>query len=88
MPKDAGNADGSKLPPGAIHVNTDFGGPGWGVPCPPPGDKPHRYIFTVYALKVDKLDVPADASPAFVGFMTHANQIGSAKMTVKYGRKK
>jgi Raf kinase inhibitor-like YbhB/YbcL family protein len=82
-----GAGGGTGLPEGAVQGKTDFGSAGYGGACPPPG-KPHRYVFTVYALKIDKLDVPADASPAFVGFMTHANQLGSAKMTVKYGRKK
>lgn len=29
---------------------TSFGKPGYGGPCPPPGDTPHHYIFTLYAL--------------------------------------
>ena len=29
-------------------------------PCPDKGEPPHRYTFTVYALSVEKLDVPAD----------------------------
>jgi phosphatidylethanolamine-binding protein (PEBP) family uncharacterized protein len=55
-------------------------------PCPPAGDKPHRYIFTVHALKVDKLDLTADASAAMVGFMTHMNTLGNASFTARYGR--
>src|SRR5437867_7014714 len=38
--KDAGKADGSNLPFGCAQIDTDFGGPGWGGPCPPVGDKP------------------------------------------------
>jgi phosphatidylethanolamine-binding protein (PEBP) family uncharacterized protein len=45
-------------------------------------------VFTVYALKVEKLEVPADASPAMVGFMTKANALASASLTAMYGRKK
>jgi len=56
--------------------------------CPPPGDKPHGYVFTVYALKTDKLDLPADGTAALAGFMTHANAIGKASFTAKYGRPK
>jgi Raf kinase inhibitor-like YbhB/YbcL family protein len=67
-------------------VKTDFGKPGYGGPCPPQGDKPHRYIFTVYALKTDKLDVPADGTAALAGFMINANKLGSATFTAKYGR--
>jgi Raf kinase inhibitor-like YbhB/YbcL family protein len=81
----AGNT-GGKLPPGAMQGHTDFGSTGYGGPCPPAGDKPHRYIFTVYALKTDKLDVPADATAAFIGFMIHGNRIASASFTARYGR--
>jgi hypothetical protein len=37
---------------------------------------------------VEKLEVPADASPALIGFMTRANALGSATFTAHYGRKK
>lgn len=85
---DAGNASGAKLPPGAKHVRIDYGVAAWGGTCPPPGDKPHRYIFTVHALKADKLGLPADATAALAGFMINANSIGKASFTAKYGRPK
>ncbi len=85
---DAGAVGGASLPPGAKPVRTDFGAAGWGGACPPEGDKPHRYIFTIYALKTDKLDIPADATAALAGFMINANQIGKASFTAKYGRGK
>ncbi len=85
--KNAGKADGSNLPSGCAQIHTDFGGPGWGGPCPPAGDKPHRYNFTLYALKVDALDVDG-ASAALAGYMINANAIGKAKLTGKFGRKK
>jgi Raf kinase inhibitor-like YbhB/YbcL family protein len=87
LKKAAGKADGTGLPSGAAQVNTDFGGPGWGGPCPPPG-KPHRYNFTLHALKVPKLDVPAGATASLAGFMVNANSIGKATLTGKYGRAK
>ena len=87
LPEGAGSPNEGKLPPGSVQGRTDFGTTGFGGACPPPGDKPHRYIFTVYALKTEKLDVPADASAALVGFMIHANALGSAMLTAKYGRK-
>lgn len=88
LAKGAGKADGSALPKGAAQVNTDFGGPGWGGPCPPAGDKPHRYNFTLHALKVDKLDIPANATASLAGFMVNANSIGKASFTGTYGRPK
>jgi Raf kinase inhibitor-like YbhB/YbcL family protein len=88
LPPDAGAVGGANLPKGAMPVRSDFGTAGWGGACPPQGDKPHRYIFTVYALKTDKLDIPADATAALAGFMINANQIGKASFTAKYGRGK
>ncbi len=87
LTKNAGKSDGSNLPSGCAQIDTDFGGPGWGGPCPPAGDKPHRYNFTLYALKVDGLDVDG-ASAALAGYMINANAIGKAKLTGKFGRKK
>jgi Raf kinase inhibitor-like YbhB/YbcL family protein len=86
--KDAGKADGSSLPQGAEQIATDFGGPGWGGPCPPAGDKPHRYDFTLHALKVEKLDLPKGVTASLTGFMVNANSIGKATLTGKYGRAK
>ena len=88
LPKGAGKADGSALPKGAASGITDFGAPGYGGPCPPEGDKPHRYIFTIYALNVDKLDVPADAQASLIGYMVNANSIGKATLTGMFGRRK
>ncbi|MDE2093589.1 MAG: YbhB/YbcL family Raf kinase inhibitor-like protein, partial [Burkholderiales bacterium] len=84
----AGSADGAGLPAGSVQARTDFGAPGFGGACPPAGDKPHRYVFTVYALKTDKLEVPADGTAALVGFMIHANQLGEARFIARYGRPK
>ena len=47
---------------------------------------PHHYMFTVHALKIEKIEVPADASAALIGFMINANSIGKAKFTAKYNR--
>lgn len=86
LPTGAGSADGQHLPAGSVQSKTDYGQPGFGGACPPLGDKPHRYIFTVHALKVDKLDLPADAMPALVGYMLNANSLGKASFTAFYGR--
>ena len=51
------------------------------------GDKPHHYIFTVYALKVAKLDIPAGATAGVrVGFNLHGTSLGKASFTALYGR--
>jgi Raf kinase inhibitor-like YbhB/YbcL family protein len=77
---------GGKLPAGAVQGRTDFGTALYGGPCPPPGDRPHHYVFTVYALKTQKIDAPANASPAMIGFSINAGKIASATFTAVYGR--
>jgi Raf kinase inhibitor-like YbhB/YbcL family protein len=86
LPQGAGEAGGAQMPKGAMQGKTDFGSAAFGGACPPPGDKPHHYIFTVFALKTDKIDVPADASAALVGYMLNANKLGKASFTARYGR--
>jgi Raf kinase inhibitor-like YbhB/YbcL family protein len=85
LPQGAGDP-GGKMPAGAVQARTDFGTAGYGGPCPPAGDKPHRYLFTVYALKVAKLDVPGGTSAARVGGDIDSNKLASASFTARYGR--
>ena len=75
-----------KLPEGVKQGRNDYGSRDFGGACPPPGDKPHRYVFTVFALKIDKLGVPDDASAAMIGYMLNANALGKATLTAKYSR--
>lgn len=84
----AGDATKKLMPAGAVQGNTDFGQPGYGGPCPPVGDKPHHYHFTVYALDLDKIDVPANASPAMVGFNLHFHTLAKSAIIGLYGRSK
>ena len=69
---------GGELPPGALQTRTDFGAPGYGGPCSPPGSHPHRYLFTVFAVNADKLNVKADTSAAIVGFNLNFNTLAKA----------
>jgi Raf kinase inhibitor-like YbhB/YbcL family protein len=84
LPLGAGSGDG--LPAGALQTRTDYGAPGYGGPCPPEGDHPHRYLFTVYAVGVDSLPVAADTSAAVVGFQLHFNALDKAELMGLYKR--
>jgi Raf kinase inhibitor-like YbhB/YbcL family protein len=86
LPAGAGGTAPAGLPAGAVQGRTDFGKPGWGGACPPPGDKPHHYLLTVWALKVDKLDLNGESGGAMVGYNVRANSLGSATLTALYGR--
>jgi Raf kinase inhibitor-like YbhB/YbcL family protein len=82
----AGGQNGQLLPEPATRVRTDFGSPGYGGACPPVGDKPHRYVFTVFALRSARLDLPKDASAALASFMIRANELGRAQLIATFGR--
>jgi len=73
----------SAMPAGTLETRTDFGTPGYGGAAPPP-NQTHRYIFTAHALKVEKIDLPADASGAMVGFMINANALATASITARF----
>ena len=80
-------ASGSKeMPAGAVESVTSYGSKGFGGACPPPGDKPHRYIFTVYALDVAKLEQNAEARPELIGFFLNSHAIAKASIMAYYGR--
>jgi Raf kinase inhibitor-like YbhB/YbcL family protein len=85
LPAGAGDPQKNLMPAGVVQGRTDFGTPGYGGPCPPPG-KPHHYYFRLYALKVAKLDAPADATAAFIGFNVNAQSIARAELMGVYGR--
>ena len=82
----AGTADGAKLPKGTLQTNTDFGAQGWGGPCPPQGNGTHNYIFTLHALKTDKLELPAGATASLAGYMINGNSLGKATLRGVYSR--
>ena len=86
LPANAGAKGGAHLPAGARQIRNDYGQYAWGGMCPPPGDKPHRYIFTVHALSVPRIEVPDDAPAALAGFMVNANTLAKASFTATYGR--
>ena len=85
LARGAGNGQGG-LPQGAAQALTDFGAHEYGGAAPPPGP-PHRYIFTVHALKVDHIDVDQRTTGAKVGFMARMNGLGSASISARYGGK-
>ena len=78
------------LPGSALELNCDFVtfavpgfGRGWGGPWPP--DKQHRYVFTLYALKVSRIDIAADADFAAFGAAVLPVAIDHASFTAVYG---
>ncbi|MEV6691433.1 YbhB/YbcL family Raf kinase inhibitor-like protein [Micromonospora sp. NPDC051196] len=85
-------ADVTELPRGAsgddlrggFTVRNDYGEQGFGGAAPPPGDRPHRYVFAVHALDVERLDVTPDATPAYVGFNLTFHTLARATLRPTY----
>ena len=65
---------------------TDFGRPGYGGPCPPPGHGVHHYNFRVLALDVERLDVPEGAAFKDVEAAAKAHVLAEAELVGTYSR--
>lgn len=77
------------LPPDSTQIRqaiNDFGKPGYGGPCPPHGHDRHHYHFTLYALDVGQLEVPANARCRAVEAAARRHAIATAEMVGMYGR--
>lgn len=86
LPANFGAENKFKTTEDISQIRNDFGAYKFGGPCPPKGDKPHRYIFTIYALKAEKLEVPETATAALAGFMINQNVLAKASFEAVYGR--
>jgi Raf kinase inhibitor-like YbhB/YbcL family protein len=86
LPRGAGSGEFVGLPEGAFHVRNDWGTKDYGGALPPDGDRPHRYLFTVHAVDVPKLDVTDAASPTVVGFNLAFHTLARATLRVTYQR--
>jgi Raf kinase inhibitor-like YbhB/YbcL family protein len=86
LPAGAGEGVGSNAPPGSSSAKNSFGDVGYSGPCPPRDDKPHRYVFTVYALNTEHLGVAPGADAETVKKALEANTLISTALQGQYGR--
>ncbi|HET8794965.1 MAG TPA: YbhB/YbcL family Raf kinase inhibitor-like protein [Arthrobacter sp.] len=84
LPAGAGDDSGSKLPDGAIQLRNDAGTKNYVGAAPPAGHGTHEYHVVVHAVDVESLDIPEDASPAFLGFNLFSHAIGRARIIGTY----
>ena len=83
----AGAGEGSDLPGNALTLVNDAGARRYIGAAPPAGHGPHHYFVAVHAVDVDKLDLPEDASPAFLGFNLFHHAIARAVIHATYEQK-
>lgn len=86
LPRNAGAVGGSNLPHGVRQLQNDRSLLGYMGFYPPVGAPAHRYIFTLYALDTEFIDLPENATTNFAGFQINSHAIAQAKLTVYYRR--
>jgi Raf kinase inhibitor-like YbhB/YbcL family protein len=80
-------AGAGDAPGGGKTAYNDYGLNTYGGPCPPPGDAPHRYIFTVYAIDVPSLEgVGRGTTGASFIFSMRGHVLASGSITGRYAR--
>ncbi|HET7415488.1 MAG TPA: YbhB/YbcL family Raf kinase inhibitor-like protein [Arthrobacter sp.] len=84
LPADAGNESGDKLPQGAVQLKNDAGMVGYVGAAPPENHGTHNYHVVVHAVDVESLDIPAEATPAFLGFNLFFHTLGRARIIGTY----
>ena len=80
IPSKAKSLDATALPAGAVAGTNDAGLTGYLGPCPPPGDRVHRYQLTVYALDIASLGLPFSVRAAVVAFSMRLHILAFARM--------
>jgi Raf kinase inhibitor-like YbhB/YbcL family protein len=79
-------AEGSQgLPSGVVQIRNDVGLPGFIGAAPPSGDAPHRYVTTVHAVDVERLDIDENVTPAIVGFNLRFHTLARAQIVPIFG---
>lgn len=88
LPRGSGNPGSAGLPAGAKQglPDGDAPEPRYYGPCPAAGAPPHNYLITVYALNVDRLDLPATATAAYIDYVITTKAIAKSSMVRSYHR--
>jgi hypothetical protein len=84
LPRGAGAQQSKVLPAGALEGRNDSGFDLYDGPCPGPGEPPHRYLFTIYALKTDKLPVQPGPSGAMVSWKVQEYTLAQATLIAQH----
>jgi Raf kinase inhibitor-like YbhB/YbcL family protein len=80
----ASNASKDGLPAGALQLKNDARMDGYVGAAPPEGHGTHHYWVVVHAVDVPSLDIPAEATPAYLGFNLFSHSLGRATIVGTY----
>ncbi|MPY78058.1 MAG: YbhB/YbcL family Raf kinase inhibitor-like protein [Actinophytocola sp.] len=72
-------------PRGGIAGRNGFGAPGWSGPHPPAGDRPHRYVFQLYAVD-QPLRLRMDANVTDVRAAMSGHVLARGMLIGRFGR--
>lgn len=86
IPANVSSVDQGSPMKDVLQTKNDFGTMSYGGACPPAGNGMHRYQYTVWALPQEKIDLPADISPAVVGYTLNSMALDKAVLTATYVR--
>jgi Raf kinase inhibitor-like YbhB/YbcL family protein len=84
LPEGVGDGSHTGFPGDAITLSNDAGLKRFIGAAPPAGHGPHRYFIAVHAVGVEKLDLPEDSTPAYLGFNLFSNAIARAVIMGTY----
>ena len=74
-------ASGAGIPPGARELRNTAYTIGWSGPKPPPGTGEHPYVFTVYALDIERLELPAQPTAQQIEQAVRGHVLGQGSLT-------
>lgn len=77
--------DEGGTPSGSVEGTNDFGRSGYGGPCPPQGDDPHRYRFVVHAMQ-DATGLTEGVAIDEMREVVAENALATGTLTAEYGR--
>lgn len=84
LARGAGDDTGSRLPAPAVQLTNDASLKRYLGAAPPEGHGKHRYFTVVHAVNVESLQLPDNATPAFLGFNLFSHTLARATLTPWY----
>lgn len=81
LPTGAGDGHASSLPQGALQLANDASLQRYLGAAPPAGSGKHNYYIAVHAVDVEKLGIPENSTPAFLGFNLSGHTLARAVIT-------